>query len=131
MMLFDTSGLFCIFDVSEDRHSAAVAIFQNAAERITHNYVLADFVALCQARRLNRAATLAFLTDLCSNPEFQIVWVDSSLHEAAMRLLSVRGDKSYSLYDAVSFVIMREREIHRALTTDHHFEQEGFQRLLP
>jgi hypothetical protein len=39
-------------------------------------------------------------------------------------------DKSYSLCDAVSFVLMRRHGLTEALTTDHHFEQEGFARLL-
>ncbi|MEO6723747.1 MAG: nucleic acid-binding protein, partial [Blastocatellia bacterium] len=30
----------------------------------------------------------------------------------------------------VSFALMHERGIHEALTTDKHFEQEGFIRLL-
>lgn len=47
-----------------------------------------------------------------------------------MNLLQVRLDKTYSLCDAISFVLMREHGIQEALTTDHHFEQEGFRRLL-
>ncbi|MEM9809150.1 MAG: nucleic acid-binding protein, partial [Cyanobacteria bacterium P01_D01_bin.56] len=42
-----------------------------------------------------------------------------------------REDKTYSLCDAVSFVLMCQRGITDALTTDRHFEQEGFVRLLP
>lgn len=34
------------------------------------------------------------------------------------------------LCDAVSFVLMRMYGETEALTTDHHFEQEGFVRLL-
>lgn len=41
-----------------------------------------------------------------------------------------RLDKSYSLCDAISFLVMRQRGLSEALTTDHHFEQEGFVRLL-
>jgi len=41
-----------------------------------------------------------------------------------------RLDKTYSLCDAVSFVLMRQYGYTEALTTDHHFEQEGFHRLL-
>jgi uncharacterized protein len=47
-----------------------------------------------------------------------------------LRFLQGRLDKSYSLCDAVSFLLMRERAITEALTTDRHFEQEGFTRLL-
>jgi predicted nucleic acid-binding protein len=47
-----------------------------------------------------------------------------------MALLVARPDKAYSLCDAVSFVLMRRRGLVEALTTDRHFEQEGFRRLL-
>jgi predicted nucleic acid-binding protein len=45
-------------------------------------------------------------------------------------LLEERPDKDYSLCDAVSFVLMRQYNLADALTTDKHFEQEGFTRLL-
>jgi len=38
--------------------------------------------------------------------------------------------KTYSLCDAVSFILMSERRMTNALTTDKHFEQENFVRLL-
>jgi uncharacterized protein len=44
--------------------------------------------------------------------------------------LTLRPDKSYSLCDAVSFVLMHQRGLVEALTTDRHFEQAGFIRLL-
>ncbi len=47
-----------------------------------------------------------------------------------MVLLEARPDKDCSLCDAVSFVLMRERQINEALTTDKHFVQEGFVRFL-
>jgi len=47
-----------------------------------------------------------------------------------MSLLAGRADKTYSLCDAVSFVLMHRRRISEALTTDRHFEQEGFRRML-
>jgi len=98
--------------------------------RVTHSYVLAEFVALAHARRLPRMAALTFVRDLVENPDIETVWVDEALHRAAMALLLARPDKTYSLCDAVSFVLMRQRHVTEAFTTDRHFEQEGFQRLL-
>jgi predicted nucleic acid-binding protein len=46
-----------------------------------------------------------------------------------MGLLEARLDKSWSLVDATSFVVMRRFGIGEALTPDHHFEQMGFTRL--
>jgi predicted nucleic acid-binding protein len=107
-----------------------VAFFDAATMKLTHSYVLAEFVPLCQARGLNRAGALAFAADMLDNPQVELVWVDEFLHRAALSLLESRLDKTYSLCDAVSFVLMREYGITEALTTDHHFEQEGFVRLL-
>lgn len=59
-----------------------------------------------------------------------MVWVDENLHNRAFELLQKRLDKTYSLCDAVSFIVMREPQIAEALTTDKHFEQEGFIKLL-
>ncbi len=97
---------------------------------LTHSYVLAEFVALALVRRFSRLATLTFVSDLLVNPDIEVVWVDEALHCEAIRLLMERPDKNYSLCDAVSFVLMRHNRINESLTTDHHFEQEGFQRLL-
>ena len=83
-------------------------------------------MALAHARRLPRLAALTFLSDLLDNPDIETVWVDEPLHREALALLLTRPDKAYSLCDAVSFVVMRQRDLSDALTTDHHFEQEGF-----
>lgn len=70
------------------------------------------------------------ITDLLENPDIKAVWVDELLHREAMTLLLGRHDKTYSLCDAVSFILMRQRNLAEALTTDRHFEQQGFRRLL-
>lgn len=129
-MLLDTSGLLSYFDVADARHADAVTFFRLATRRLTHSYVLAEFVPLCHVRGLNRAGALSFSVDLLNNPQVEVIWVGDSLHRAALALLQARRDKMYSLCDAVSFVLMRQYGIAEVLTTDRHFEQEGFVRLL-
>jgi uncharacterized protein len=130
-MLLDTSGLLCFLHQDELHHAAAVEYLTQAKGiLLTHNYILAELVALALVRRLPRSIVLSYLQELQTNPKVEIVWVDELLHQAAMNLLQTRQDKSYSLCDAVSFVLMRQRGITDALTTDKHFEQEGLQRLL-
>jgi predicted nucleic acid-binding protein len=129
-MLLDTSGLICCFDAGEQLHQVAVQLYDQASVRLTHNYVLAEFVALAQARRLPREQSLALAADLLADPGIEVAWVDGQLHSAAMQLLRSQLDKTYSLCDAVSFILMRERGVFDALSTDHHFEQAGFRRLL-
>jgi uncharacterized protein len=130
-MLLDTSGLMCLFDRREARHRAARKLYDAASVRLTHNYVLAEFVALAQARNAPRTAALALVADLQDDAEVEVVWVDESLHRRALELLQTRPDKLWSLCDAVSITVMQQRGIIDALTTDHHFEQAGLRRLLP
>jgi predicted nucleic acid-binding protein len=129
-MLLDTSGLLCYFDNRDARHQEATAHFKSAYEFLIHSYVLAEFVPLCRARGLNMTGALAFAVRLLDNPLIEFVWVDENLHRAALSLLQARLDKTYSLCDAVSFLLMRQYGVSDALTTDRHFEQEGFARLL-
>ncbi len=129
-MLLDTSSLYSFFDNKDFRHADASAFVESANIRITTSYVLAEFIPLCQVRKLKRRKTLEFVEMIVKNPLIEIVWVDETLHQEAFALLQNRLDKTYSLCDAVSFIVMREREITEALTTDKHFHQEGFSKLL-
>jgi uncharacterized protein len=129
-MFLDTSGLLCLHDRGEAFHNLAYSAYRSKSKFITHNLVLTEFVALAQVRRQPREDALTFVADLADNPDIEVVFVDQQLQRIAVQLLFARLDKTYSLCDAVSFVIMKERNIQQALTTDRHFEQEGFHRLL-
>jgi predicted nucleic acid-binding protein len=130
-VLLDTSGLLCFLHQDEAQHKTAVELISNYNGRfITHNYVLAELIALSLVRRFPCSTVLMYSLELMENPNVDMVWVDEILHREAMDLLLVRQDKTYSLCDAISFVLMRKKGIREALTTDKHFEQEGFTRLL-
>lgn len=129
-MFLDMSGLLCFHHRAEPQHAVALQFFQSASRRLTHNYVVAEFVVLAQVRKVPRAPLLRFVAELHDNAAAEMVYVSEDLHRAALALLAQRPDKSWSLCDAVSFLLMRQEGIEEALTTDHHFEQAGFVRLL-
>ncbi len=129
-LFLDTSGLFCIFDRADSHHQIANEFFRQAKSLLTSNYVLTEFLPLVVSRKLHRTSSLFFLKNLVLLPRLELVWIDEAKHQKAMTLIENRLDKNYSLCDAVSFVLMRERGIVEALTTDKHFEQENFIRLL-
>ncbi|MGQ9632573.1 MAG: type II toxin-antitoxin system VapC family toxin [bacterium] len=129
-MLLDTSRLLCFHHAAEPQHEEAVTFMDAAPIRITHNYVLAEFIALAGVRRLPRREALAFVADLQGNPLVEVVYVDEALHREALSFLQQRLDKTWTLCDAVSFLLMQKRGIVEALSTDPHFEQAGFIRLL-
>jgi predicted nucleic acid-binding protein len=130
-MLLDTSGLMCLFDLRDFRHADARILYDAAGTRLTHNYVFAELVALSHARGAPRGTALDFVVSLQIDPEVEVVWVDERLHLLALNLLRARHDKDWSLCDAISILLMQQRGLTDALTTDHHFEQAGFRRLLP
>lgn len=130
MILLDTSGLFCLLDADDERYAVAREFYAADAQRLTHDYVLAEFVPLCRTRKLEPMSAIAFVVDLLDSREVEVIWVNEVLHRQGLELLQARPDKAYSLCDSVSFLLMRQRGLTEALTTDRHFEQEGFVRLL-
>src|SRR5688572_1791803 len=50
--------------------------------------------------------------------------------DAAVALFRERSDKSWSLTNCLSFIVMNEQQLTNALTADHHFAQAGFRALL-
>ncbi len=129
-MFLDTSGLLSLHDRRDAHHVDAARLYAEAAHLTTHNYVLAELVALINARKLPRESGLRYVADLLQHPAVEVLWVDQPFHVAAMQLLAHRLDKTYSLCDAVSFLQMQAAGETEALTTDRHFEQEGFVCLL-
>lgn len=77
-----------------------------------------------------RNAALLLIDALENDDNIEIVPLNSSFFEKAMRLFRSRPDKNWGLTDCFSFVVMQERGITEALTTDVHFKQAGFRRLL-
>jgi uncharacterized protein len=59
-----------------------------------------------------------------------VVPLSETLYSEAFALYESRLDKNWGLTDCISFVVMTERGITEALTSDEHFEQAGFATLL-
>ena len=131
----DTSGWGNLVDPTQAFHSLAAGIYraarQQARKLVTTNYILAELVALLTSPlRIPRPAAVAFLDGIRGSPYVEVVHVDPVLDGEAWRLLRSRLDKEWSLVDCASFVLMRRRGLLEALTTDHHYEQASFVRLL-
>ncbi|MCL4708412.1 hypothetical protein KJ068_24905 [bacterium] len=65
-----------------------------------------------------------------NDDDVEILSVDSELFSKAFKSYSSRIDKEWGVTDCISFVVMKDRKLKDALTSDHHFEQAGFQALL-
>jgi len=134
-LFVDTSGWGHLVDPTQIYHTQAADLYRSAREQgykvITSNYIVIELVALLTSPlNVARSKIISFIESLRASPYVEIVHIDPRLDKLAWELLKTREDKEWSLVDCASFVIMQERGIKEALTTDHHFEQAGFIRLL-
>ncbi len=133
-LFVDTSGWGNLVDPKQAHHTLATTLYRRARQQgriITTNYIVLEVVALLTSPlRIPRPRAIEFINSLKTSPYIDILHVDRDLDERAWQLLAARADKTWSLVDCTSFVLMQERGITEALTTDHHFEQAGFIRLL-
>jgi uncharacterized protein len=98
---------------------------------VTSNYVIAELVALLtRPLRIPRRTVVNVIDGIKASPFVETVHIDAGTDNDAWRLLGTRLDKEWSLVDCASFVLMQQRGLVDALTTDSHFEQAGFVRLL-
>lgn len=67
---------------------------------------------------------------ILSDPGVNVIPHTSDTFKDGLELYESRLDKTYSMVDCMSMVIMRNRDITEALTNDDHFAQEGFAVLL-
>jgi uncharacterized protein len=79
---------------------------------------------------VDRPKAHALLGVVRGAPGYEVVPAGSELFERGLQLHAQRLDKEWSLTDCISFVVMADRGIFRALSHDHHFEQAGFEALL-
>ena len=126
----DTSYFVAMCGPRDFYHARAAELNANLVARIiTTEYVIVETGGLL-LRPEDRPAYVNLVRDLQSDPAVQIVPASQPLFRGGFDLFARRPDKEWSLVDCISFVVMKQRRLQDALTTDHHFEQAGFRALL-
>lgn len=126
----DTFYYIALLSPSDAAHERAGQFTQDYSGGIvTTEWVLTE-LADGLAASSTRMPCAAFIDWLRSDVDVQIVTATSELFDAGLTLYRSRVDKSWSLTDCISFVVMKREGIIEALTGDHHFEQAGFKALL-
>ena len=77
-----------------------------------------------------RAAAIELLDSIEEDPNVEIIPLSEELYNQAMQLYRKRPDKEWGITDCISFVVMQDHALTKALTTDEHFKQAGFIALL-
>jgi uncharacterized protein len=130
MIFVDTSYLSALLDHRDQLHNRAEAWMEELSEALlTTNYVLWEAVNRF-SNSTDRLKIHDSLNDIYSSAEWEVVAESGDLFQLGLQAHRQYIDKDWSLTDCISFIVMRERGVTRALTHDHHFEQAGFEALL-
>lgn len=132
-VFLDAAYAIALSALNDQHHERAVTLAEQmeteAIRLITTRAVILEIGnALSKAR--HRKAAIALLDALEHDQNVEIVPLSEELYERALQLYQNRSDKEWGLTDCASFVVMQDRGLTEALTTDEHFEQAGFRALL-
>ncbi len=135
IIFVDTAGWGNLFDCAEPFHSQTVKIYRDARQNgykiITSNYIISELIALFDSPlHIPRPKLISIISSIKESSYVNIININEKIDQEAWTLLKERPDKKWSLVDCSSFIIMNYYNISLALTSDHHFEQAGFVRLL-
>ena len=132
-VLLDTNGWIILLNSTEQLHSAAQDIWHDLARR-DYRFVVTDWIIAETGNGLARTRHKSHFSEvvrqMLQSPNVEIVDVDRELLDEALSIFEGHSDKAWGLVDCASFVVMRQRGIVDAFTSDHDFEQAGFQCLL-
>lgn len=129
----DSAAWIALINSRDELHEAATGILatlrRERARLLTTQFVLLE-VADALSSPGFRQQTVGFVDGLRSISTVEVVPVSPDLFELGWSLFAVRSDKEWSLTDCISFRVMQERKLIEAFTSDSHYTQAGFVKLL-
>ena len=131
--LFLDANYLIALEVSDDQHHHAAwehwkELLESPPSLVTTSYVLDEVVTFLNNRRQHSKAVRVGNNLLTASP-VQLIHVDEALFYEGWQFFGQHADKTFSLTDCISFVLMKRLEITQALTFDKHFGQAGFGKL--
>jgi len=132
-VFLDTNGWLALLNTADVMHERARANWLDLGSDHYH-VVLTQWIVAETGNGLSRTFAKSHFAEelkcLHSSRNVEILNVSNQLLESSVDLFCQYADKSWGLVDCASFLVMRERGITVAFTSDAHFEQAGFTRLL-
>ncbi len=132
--VFIDTGYFIALEVVDDQHHESAlhhwnGLLKNLPPLITTSYIFDEVITFFNSRNYHSKA-IETGNSILSSRSIRFIHVDEHLFQEGWLYLKKHNDKSYSLTDCISFVIMNRHGIKTALTFDSHFVQAGFE-ILP
>ena len=126
----DTSYWIALTNVQDADHEKAEVFSASLKPRpvLTTEAVLIEYLNYFAGwgPRFRRAAAAAAVQAMMATGAVHIAAHSEQAFQIGLALYNARPDKGYSLTDCISMQTMRREGLTEALTSDRHFEQEGF-----
>jgi uncharacterized protein len=130
MIFVDSGYLVALAQRRDSLHQRALVWAQRVKEPLlTTEYVFWEMFNALSAP-VDRPKGGALFRDFESHPANELIPASRELFHAGLAMHFARRDKAWSLTDCISFALMSERGISRALAYEEHFEQAGFEAML-
>ena len=104
----------------------AVQLEADGARLITSRAVVLE-IGNALAKLRYRSAAIQLLDSLEEDPNVEIIPISEQLYKRALKLSRERPDKEWGITDCISFIVMQDRGLTEALTTDEHFNRPVFE----
>ncbi len=132
-VFIDTAAWLALINKDDEFHLKAKAVRDRLVaeklECITTSQVIIE-VANSLSKPPLRQAAVKLIESIKRSPDIKVIQITERLCEKAWAMYKSQSDKEWSLTDCTSFIVMEEEVMEEAFTTDHHFEQAGFVKLL-
>jgi len=132
LFFLDTSYIIALELKDDQYHQEALEHWQTIARYrpnlVTISYIFDEVITFFSSRQLHSKA-IEIGNRLLYDSSVNFIEVDSRLFGQAYSYFKKHKDKTYSLTDCISFIVMQQLEVSSALTFDKHFLQAGFQKL--
>lgn len=133
-VFIDTAGWIALIYRHDDYHKRAKHVYVSLehVKRMTTDAVLRETCNMFSKAPL-RPLAIALIEKIREAEKLgvlEVSHVTEALIDRGWEFFQRRPDKDWSLTDCISFVVMQDKGITKAFTTDHHFEQAGFEKLL-
>lgn len=135
-IFWDTAAFIALGNADDELHTAAVTSssqLAHAGARILTTEAVLTEVANTFSKATWRSVARHLIESVRESAAMQmatVVHVDAALWQRGWDFFLARPDKDWGLTDCFSFVVMQDHGVTRAFTSDRHFEQAGFERLL-
>lgn len=132
-IFLDTGFLIALEAADDSQHQIAVSHWReitrlNPLPRlITTSFILSEVATFFNSRG-RHAKAVEIGERLMNSRSVRFLFIEEEVIHKAWRYFVRHEDKSYSLVDCTSFVVMEDLGLREALAFDKHFAQAGFAR---